>query len=91
VEIVGELTAVERARMYETRTNEMVVAMNGIELDVDGTGQFSENLAGAESDTVDLQMIDSIGQSIQMTVRLPRLHLEVAADAEYLPFAEGDR
>ena len=91
VEIVGELTAVERARMYETRTNEMVVTMNGIALDVDDTGQFSESLADAGIDTVDLQMIDSIGQSVQMTVSLPRLHLEVAADAEYQPFAADDR
>jgi uncharacterized repeat protein (TIGR01451 family) len=90
VEIVGELTAVERARMYETRTNEMVVAMNGIALDVDETGQFSEILADAAGDTVELQMVDNIGQSIQMVVHLPRLRLAVAEDAEYQPFAEDD-
>jgi hypothetical protein len=90
VEIVGELTAVERARMYETRTNEMVVAMNGIALQFDETGQFSERLTDADSDIVDLQMIDNIGQSIEMRVRLPRLHLELAADVEYQPFAADD-
>ena len=91
VEIIGELTAVERARLYETRTNEMVVNMNGVALDVDDTGLFSETLDTAGTETVDLQMIDNIGRSVQMPVSLPRLHLEVAADPEFRPFAEGDR
>jgi uncharacterized repeat protein (TIGR01451 family) len=91
VEIVGELTAVERARLYETRTNDVIVAMNGVALDVDDTGQFSQTLDATGTETVDLQMVDNIGRSIQMPVSLPRLHLEVAADTEYQPFAEGDR
>jgi uncharacterized repeat protein (TIGR01451 family) len=91
VEIVGELTSVERARLYETRTNDLLVAMNGIELDVDDTGQFSQTLDASGADFVDLQMVDPIGQGIETLVSLPRLHLEVAADTEYQPFAGGDR
>jgi uncharacterized repeat protein (TIGR01451 family) len=91
VEIVGELTSVERARLYETRTNELLVAMNGIELDVDDSGQFSETLDATDAEFVDLQMVDPIGQGIETSVKLPRLQLEVAADTEYRPFAEGDR
>lgn len=91
VEIVGELTAVERARLYETRTNELLVAMNGIELDVDDRGQFSKTLGGQDVNAVDVHMIDSIGQSIQMPVELPRLHLEISADSEYQPFSRDDQ
>jgi len=90
VEIVGELTAVERARMYETRTNEMVAAMNGTMLDIDDNGQFSQELDTAGTDTVDLQMINKIGESIQTTVSLPRLRLETADDAELQRFADDD-
>ncbi len=90
VEIVGELTAVERARMYETRTNELLVAMNGMVLDVDDWGQFSETLNTAGDDSVNLQMIDRIGQSIETTVKLPRLHLDAPVEAEYQPFTNDD-
>jgi len=90
VEIVGELTAVERARMYETRTNELLVAMNGMALDVDDWGQFSETLNTAGDDSVNLQMIDNIGQSIETTVKLPRLHLDAPVEAQYQPFKDGD-
>ncbi|MDX1403714.1 MAG: OmpA family protein [Woeseiaceae bacterium] len=90
VEIVGELTSVERARLYETRTNELLVAMNGIELDIDEHGQFSQTLDGGTSETVDLHMIDPVGQSIETSVRLPRLDLQIAADTAYQPYAEDD-
>ena len=90
VEIVGELTAVERARMYETRTNDLLVAMNGMALAVDDWGQFSETLVTAGDSDVELQMIDKIGRSIQTTVKLPRLHLDAPVEAEYQPFAEDD-
>ncbi len=91
VEIVGELTAVERARLYETRTNELKVAINGVELEVGGSGQFSETLDKTDADFVDLQMVDSIGQRIDTSVSLPRLELKIAADSEYQAFAEDDR
>ena len=90
VEIVGELTSVERARMYETRTNELLVAMNGMELAVDDWGQFSETLVTADDASVDLQMIDEIGRSIQTTVKLPHLRLDSPVEAEYQPFADDD-
>jgi uncharacterized repeat protein (TIGR01451 family) len=90
VEIVGELTAVERARMYETLTNELLVTMNGMALDVDDRGLFSETLDTTGKDTVNLQMIDNIGQSIETMVRLPRLQLEAPAAAQYQQFADGD-
>ena len=90
VEIVGELTAVERARMYETRTNDLLVAMNGMALAVDAWGQFSETLVTAGDSDVELQMIDKIGRSIQTTVKLPRLHLDAPVEAEYQPFADDD-
>jgi uncharacterized repeat protein (TIGR01451 family) len=90
VEIVGELTTVERARMYETRTNELVAAMNGMTLDIDASGQFSQTLDVAGTDTVDLHMINRIGQSIQTTVSLPRLHLKTLVDGELQYFAADD-
>jgi uncharacterized repeat protein (TIGR01451 family) len=90
VEIVGELTSVERARLYETRTNDLLVAMNGIELDVDDTGQFTQTLEQTDAEFVDLQMVDPIGQSIETSVRLPRLELGIVAETEYQPFAEND-
>jgi len=90
VEIVGELNAVERARMYETRTNELLVAMNGMALEVDDWGQFSETLNTAGGDSVTLLMIDEIGQSIETTVQLPRLHLDAPVEAEYQPFKDDD-
>lgn len=89
VEIVGELTSVERARLYETRTNELLVAMDGVAVDLNERGQFSETLDAP--DTVDLRMVDEIGQSIDMSVGLPRLQLGIAADTEYQPFAHDDR
>ena len=91
VEIVGELTAVERARLYETRTNEMIVAMNGMVVDVDARGLFSVTLETVDNDSVDLQMIDSIGQSIQTVVQLPRLQLESPTQADYQRFADDDQ
>ena len=90
VEIVGELTTVERARLYETRTNELLVAMNGIVLDVDNSGQFTEILDAAGTDTLELQMIDRIGQGIQTIVKLPRLHLDAPADSQLQPFVDDD-
>lgn len=90
VEIVGELTEVERARLYETRTNELLVAMNGEELMLGDRGQFSATLDAGGAGAVELRMVDNIGKSVRMTVALPRLDLEIAADAEYQPFANGD-
>lgn len=90
VEIIGELTTVERARLYETRTNEMVVAMNGIVLNVDNSGQFTKILDAAGTDTVELQMIDNIGQSIRTIVHLPHLQLDAPAAAAFQGFSEDD-
>ena len=90
VEIVGELTAVENARMYETRTNELLVTMNGMALDMGDSGQFSETLRATGDDSVNLQMIDNIGQSIETLVKLPRLHLDSSAAVQYQQFSDDD-
>ncbi len=90
VEIVGELTSVERARLYETRTNELRAAMNGMSIEVDDNGQFSQSLDATGTEFVDVQLVDPIGQSIETSVRLPQLELNISADAEYRPFAVDD-
>ena len=90
VEIVGELTAVERARLYETRTNDLVAMMNGLELDLDGSGQFTQDIESPNQNTVELQMIDEVGRSIRTRVDLPLLRIDAPADAEYRLFAEDD-
>ncbi|MCP5091085.1 MAG: OmpA family protein, partial [Gammaproteobacteria bacterium] len=90
VDIHGELTSVERARMYETRTNELMAEMDGWALALDESGQFSKTLDDSNPDSIDLRIVDRLGQSVQAKVELPRLELQVPKDAEYQSFAADD-
>jgi len=90
VEIVGELTAVERTRLYETLTNELSAKMNGTVIDLDGTGQFSHELDDTNQDGVDLQMTDEVGQSIRTLVDLPQLQFSNPSGVEFRLFAKDD-
>jgi uncharacterized repeat protein (TIGR01451 family) len=89
VEIVGELTEVERARLYQTRTNELRAVMNGKEMELGSYGQFDGVVDGPGMDMVDLQLTDEIGRGIDTTIALPLLHVIEPSGVEYRPFPEG--
>ena len=89
VEIVGELTQVERARLYQTRTNELKVVMNGKAIEIGNYGQFNSMLDGPGIDMVDLQLSDEIGRGIDTTIALPILQVIKPSGMEYRPFEEG--
>jgi len=89
VEIVGELTEVERARLYRTRTNEVKAVMNGKALEIGSHGQFNGMLDGPGVDMVDLQLTDEIGRVIDTTIALPLLQVIQPSGMEYRPFDEG--
>jgi uncharacterized repeat protein (TIGR01451 family) len=89
VEIVGELTQVERARLYRTRTNELRAVMNGKAMEIGSHGQFVGQLDGPGVDTVELQLTDEIGRGIDTTIALPLLQVIQPSGREYRPFAEG--
>lgn len=89
VEIVGELTQVERARLYETRTNELRAIMNGNAMELGTHGQFAGQLDGPAVDLVDLQLTDEMGRGIDTTIALPLLQVIQPSGVEYRPFAEG--
>jgi len=89
VEIVGELTEIERARLYRTRTNELRAVMNGKTMKLGSHGQFSDQLDGPDVDMVDLQLTDEIGRGIDTTIALPLLQVIEPSGMEFRPFAEG--
>jgi outer membrane protein OmpA-like peptidoglycan-associated protein len=89
VEIVGELTEVERARLYETRTNELRAVMNGKAMELGNLGQFNTMMDGPGVDMVDLQLTDEIGRGIDTTIALPLLQVIQPSGMEYRPFADG--
>ena len=89
VEIVGELTEVERARLYRTRTNELRAVMNGKSMELGSHGQFNTMMDGAGHDLVDLQLTDEIGRGIDTTIALPLLQVIQPSGIEYRPFEEG--
>ncbi len=89
VEIVGELTAVERARLYQTRTNEMRAIMNGKVMELGRHGQFHGRLNSQGEDNVDLQLTDEIGRGIDTSIALPRIEIIEPSGTEFRPFAAG--
>ena len=89
VEIVGELTEIERARLYRTRTNELRAVMNGKTMELGSHGRFSDQLDGPGVDMVDLQLTDEIGRGIDTTIALPLLQVIEPSGMEFRPFAEG--
>jgi len=89
VEIVGELTQVERARLYKTRTNELKAVMNGKSMEIGSYGQFNGHLDGPGVDMVDLQLSDEIGRGIDTTIALPILQVIQPSGMEYRPFEDG--
>jgi uncharacterized repeat protein (TIGR01451 family) len=89
VEIIGELTQVERARLYQTRTNELKAVMNGKAMELGSHGQFNGHLDGPGLDTVDLQLSDEIGRGIDTTIALPILQVIQPSGMELRPFEEG--
>ena len=89
VEIVGELTEVERTRLYQTRTNELRATMNGKAMELGSHGQFHGMLDGAGVDMVDLQLTDEIGRGIDTTIALPLIQIIEPSGKEFRPFPEG--
>ncbi len=89
VEIVGELTAVERARLYQTRTNELRAIMNGKTMEIGSHGQFHGMLDGQGVDSVDLQLTDEIGRGIDTSIALPLIEVIEPSGKEFRPFAAG--
>ena len=65
VEIVGELTEVERTRLYQTRTNDLRAIMNGKTMELSSRGDFHGLLDGVGVNSVDLQLTDEVGRSIE--------------------------
>ena len=89
VEIVGELTEVERTRLYQTRTNELRAIMNGKTMELGSHGQFNGMLDGPGVDMVDLQLTDEIGRGIDTTIALPLIQIIEPSGREFRPFPEG--
>lgn len=89
VEIVGELTEVERARLYRTTTNELRAVMNGKAMQLGGRGQFNDLIDAVGVDMVDLQLTDEIGRSVDTRIALPLLQVVQPSGMEYRPFADG--
>ncbi|MFQ5549066.1 MAG: OmpA family protein [Woeseia sp.] len=89
VEIVGELTEVERSRLYATQTNALRAVMNGETMELGTHGQFSDVIDGPGMDMVDLQLTDEIGRGIDTTIALPLLQVMKPAGTEFRPFAAG--
>jgi uncharacterized repeat protein (TIGR01451 family) len=89
VEIVGELTEVERTRLYQTRTNEMQAYMNGEALELGSHGQFNGIVDGPRLDRVNLKLTDEVGRGVDMTVALPMIKVIQPSGADFKPFAEG--
>ena len=89
VEIVSELTEIERTHVYQTRTNELRAIMNGKTMQLDSHGQFRGMLDGTGMDVVDLQLTDEIGRGIDTTITLPLLRVSQPSGKEFRPFAEG--
>ncbi|MCH8059597.1 MAG: OmpA family protein [Proteobacteria bacterium] len=90
VEIAGDLTEVERARMYETRTSELRAAMNGLDMALDSLGQFTTILQTSDSPTVHLQLTDGLGRSIDTEIAMPSIQLFALNEIEYRTFAADD-
>ena len=90
VEILGDLTEVERTRMYETRTNDLTAQMNGIEVPLDTQGQFTTIFQSDDSSSVRMQMIDETGRSIDTTVSMPSVDLFALNKIEYRTFEADD-
>jgi len=88
VEIVGELTEVERAHLYQTRTNELLAVMNGRAMELGAYGQFHTLLDGAGVDKVELQMTDETGRGIDTTIALPLLQVIQPSGMKYRPFPD---
>ena len=89
VEVVGELTEVERARLYRTRTNELRAIMNGTAMELGSHGQFNGHLDGPGVDMVGLQLTDETGRGIDTTIALPLLQVIQPSGMEYRPFTDG--
>jgi uncharacterized repeat protein (TIGR01451 family) len=89
VEIAGDLTEVERAQLYQTRTNEMLAILNGVEMALGSHGQFRTSIDGARSDVVTLELTNEIGAGIDTTIRLPKLTVIEPSGTEYRAFANG--
>ena len=89
VEIVGELTEVERTRLYQTRTNELRATMNGRTMEIGSHGQFNGMLDGPGVDMVDLQLTDEIGRGIDTTIALPLIQIIQPSGKEFRPFPDG--
>lgn len=75
VEIVGELTEVEKARLYESRTDKLVAILNGQSLAIGSRGQFSATMEDSQSNVVQLQMADEVGRGIDTRIVLPTLQI----------------
>jgi len=89
VEIVGELTEVERTRLYQTRTNDLRAIMNGKTMELSSRGDFHGLLDGVGVNSVDLQLTDEVGRSIDTSIALPLIQILQPSGQEFRPFAEG--
>ena len=90
VEIVGELTEIERTRLYQTRTNAMRAIMNGKTMELGSHGQFKGLLDGPLVDKVDLQLTDEIGRGIETSIALPRIQIIEPGRQEFRPLADRE-
>ncbi len=90
VEILGDLTEVERTRMYETRTNDMLVEMNGIDVPLDTQGQFTTIFQSDDSSSIRMQLTDETGRSVDTTISMPNIELFALNEIEYRTFAADD-
>ena len=90
VEITGQLTEVERSRLYETRTNQLVATMNGVDLPLDARGEFTQVLDAGDAATLQLNLVDELGRSIDTTVNMPRVLLAAVEGPELQAFAIDD-
>ena len=89
VEIVGELTEVERTRLYQTRTNDLRAIMNGKTMELSSRGDFHGLLDGVGVNSVDLQLTDEVGRGIDTSIPLPLIQILQPSGKEFRPFAEG--
>jgi len=90
VEVQGDLTEVERSRLYKTRTNTLLAEMNGITLSLNDHGHFTNLLPSDDASHVSVEMMDSIGRSIDTSVAMPRIQLGALSGIEYQAFEPGD-
>ena len=90
VEVQGDLTEVERSRLYRTLTNTLLAEMNGITISLDDHGHFTNILQSEDSARVSVQMMDKIGRSIDTTIAMPGIQLAALSGIEYQAFEPGD-